>query len=161
MIDFTTVKNLASKFTLTGAQKAHIDRLVFELGILEKEMSALSQKLDDKDVTILKLQGEVADLTSEKEDLRAKLNQSDGVTNQLDDPKLEVLKLLFKVPEGLDIGSIRSHLNMEAGVAEFHVGVLVEGKFIGFKKRVLNFAGASTNFFYIHQKGREYVMKNG
>jgi tRNA U34 2-thiouridine synthase MnmA/TrmU len=37
MIDFTALKNLATKFTVTGAQKAHIDRLIFELGVQEKE----------------------------------------------------------------------------------------------------------------------------
>lgn len=159
MIDFTTVKNLATKFTVAGAQKAHIDRLVFELGRLEKDVASLDSKLADKDFTISELRLEIEKKSATIADLEEKLNDRDSVGDNLKGPTHEVLKLLFKVSEGLDIGSIRSHLNMEAGVAEFHVGVLVEGKFIGFKKRVLNFAGASTNFFYIHQKGREYVMK--
>jgi hypothetical protein len=59
MIDFTDLKNLATKFTVTGAQKAHIDRLLFELGVQEKEA--------------LKALDRIATLEAENAELKSKL----------------------------------------------------------------------------------------
>jgi hypothetical protein len=172
MIDFTTVKNLATKFTVTGAQKAHIDRLVFELGVLEKHVVALEQKLVEKDVTISELQEKVRDMTATITDLEAKLNNRDSVDDDLTGPTHEVLKLLFKVDEGLDRGSIRSHLDMTEGVVMFHLDTLKGLDFIGHKRGrepIMGFYSEGTSFmprgapekFFIKPKGRAYIMKKG
>jgi hypothetical protein len=153
-----------------------------EIALTKQESAILRLKIEGLIDSNTELRGERATLRSEIEtlrgeigvlrlkendqaaviaDLTAKLEEGKPVEERLDDPAHEVLKLLFKNSEGLDIRSICAHLNVEHGVASYHVGVLLDAKFIGFTKRALNFAGASTNIFYIHHKGRAYIMKNG
>ena len=172
MIDFTTVKSLATKFTVTGAQKAHIDRLVFELGRLEKDVASLDTKLADKDFTISELRLEIEAKSAKIADLEAKMNDGDSVDDNLTDPTHEVLKLLFKEDEGLDRDSIRSHLDMTEGVVMFHLDTLKGLDFIGHKRgreAIMGGYSAGTSFiprgapekFFIKPKGRAYIMKNG
>lgn len=172
MIDFTTVKNLATKFTVTGAQKAHIDRLVFELGRLEKDVASMDGKLADKDLTISELRLEIEKKTATISDLESKLHDRNRVGDDLTGPTHEVLKLLFKVTEGLDMDSIKSHFGMEQGVAMFHLDTLKDLEFIGHKRGRQPIMGISSDYGMLHQrqepdrffikpKGRAYIMKNG
>lgn len=171
MIDFTAVKNLASKFTVTGAQKAHIDRLVFELGLLEKQVAALGQKLIDKDLTISKLQAELADLSSEKHDLRAKLDQGDGVADQLDEPTRKVLQLLFDVGYPVPAAGVAGNQKVSESVAMFHLDILMDRDFVGCEmgRAIIGIADELGRFgtdtdpdkYFIKPKGRAFIMKNG
>ena len=131
-----------------------IEGLIDQLASLREERITLIKELESQRLQLVDKESLITDMAS-------KLQQNQPVEERLEDPSHEVLKILFKNPDGLDIKTICSHLNVEQGVANYHVGFLLESKFIGITKRVLNYAGASMNFFYINQKGRTYVMKNG
>lgn len=131
---------------------------------LEKESVNLRESLSHAIAQIQSLEARNADLEQQ-------LAKQKPAGDVLDNPTHEVLKLLFKVDEGLDSGSIRSHLDMTEGVVKFHLDTLKELDFIGHKRgRDASFGiySEGTSFtprgsperFFIKPKGRAYIMKN-
>ena len=158
MIDFTAVKNLASKFTVTGAQKAHIDRLVFELGVLEKHVGALEQKLVEKDVTISELQEKVRDMAATITDLEAKLNDRERVNSGLDEEEAKILKFFFDAQEASCDDAAR-FADVSIPVATHHVGTFLQRGFLRQSKASMG-RGYPAKFRITHE-GSSHIMKNG
>ncbi|MES2997144.1 MAG: hypothetical protein V4733_10085 [Verrucomicrobiota bacterium] len=139
---------------------------------LEKEGVRAEKRLVDAEKQLAGATAKIELLESRNADLEKQLGQRQSAGDVIDDPTHEVLKLLFKVDEGLDSGSIRSHLNMTEGVVRFHLDTLKGLDFIGHKRgRDASFGiysegtsfaprGSPENFF-IKPKGRAYIMKNG
>jgi hypothetical protein len=132
--------------------------LRLQIETLRSEISVLRLKEDDQAAII-------ADLT-------AQLQKDNPVHDRLDEPTAKVLKLLFDHGDGLDIDSIRSPFGFSVSEAKFHIGILMDLKFIEFQEGLVGFAhsdafgeshysGGSPDVFYIQQKGRAYIMKNG
>ena len=137
-----------------------------------RDIESLIRERDDLLAKVRVLETSLADSLAENRVLATKLPKPEGSDGRIDEPTHEVLNLLFKVDEGLDRGSIRSHLDMTEGVVMFHLDTLKELDFIGHKRgRDASFASYSegTSFaprgspekFFIKPKGRAYIMKNG
>ena len=157
MIDFSTAKSLLSKFTVTGAQKAHIDRLIFELGIFEKESAALNLKLRDKDLSISNLRGEVAALTAKNKELQAQLDNLNRVDGGLDEEESKILKFFFDAQESSREDAARS-VGIGVAQATHYVGSLIKRQFLRQSKAS---AGPSRLAkFRITHEGSSHVMKS-
>jgi hypothetical protein len=156
MIDFTTVKNLASKFTVTGAQKAHIDRLVFELGILEKEVTTLSLKLVDKDLAVSELEAQLADLTSKNNELQSKLDDFNHVTDWLNEEEAKILHFFFQAQES-SCPAAAMNLRIPLPEVMHHVGSLLKSGFLRQSKASAGPSRPAT--FRITHAGSAQTMK--
>ena len=170
MIDFATVKTIALKFTVTGAQKAHIDRLVFELGLLEKQTGILSNEIIEKELSISQLEKTVSHLTTKNKDLQMEINDRDKVIANLKQPK-------NSVPDGFDAVTKRvaqfmdehEHVSHEAissglGISladvRYHVGALIAARMVeqpscGF----VSDSGFSQPTYDLLQLGRNYARQ--
>lgn len=163
MIDFTIAKNLVSKFTVTGAQKAHIDRLVFELGILEKQVAALSQKLIDKDITISNLEGKLTELTTKNKELQMKLAQYEQRDEVLDEKEEQVLRFFFKAARELSAEDIVRELGWEKGEVDHFISDLLRIYFLARTRPPTRGGprGDTPAMYKIEHLGSTYIMKKG
>ena len=156
MIDFTTVKNLATKFTVTGAQKAHIDRLVFELGILEKSVSALSQKLIGAEVKI-------AELTAENKELHVKLAHYEQRDEGLNEKEEQILRFFFESARELSAEDVVNELGFAKGEVDHFVGVLLGREFLVRTRPGITGGprGDTPPMYRIDHLGSSYKIKKG
>jgi hypothetical protein len=159
MISFSDAKSILSKFTVTGAQKAHIDRLVFELGIMEKEFASLQQQLVDKNALIADLSSKVMDLTAELELANRKSNHDSECPDGFDGTTDEIVKIMFKVADDISKEQIARSLGLELGIVQFHFDLLGREKMVrqtrlGFK----GYSGHSPAGWQLSGPGRAYAV---
>jgi hypothetical protein len=158
MIDFTAVKNLVSKFTVTGAQKAHIDRLVFELGILEKQVGALGAKVAEKDLTISQQDAKILELSTENEDLQLQLARQEKGTEGLNEEESQILQFFFDAQES-SREDAASSLRIPLSRTTHHVGSLLNRNFLRQSKASMGSRHPAK--FRITHEGSSHIMKNG
>ena len=167
--DMLTGKMKDSEIALTKQESAilrlKIEGFIAELSKLRDERAVFASRLEDQRLQLAEKDSLITDLT-------AKLDERKPVEDRLDDPTHEVLKLLFNVDEGLDLGTISSHFDRTQGVAMFHLDTLKDLDFIGHKRgrtAPMGLYSGSQNLmrsstsdtFFIKPKGRAYIMKNG
>lgn len=131
---------------------------------LEKEFAASLLRAETTEARVSNLEAENQSLKLDKEKLRQEIQRRDDITekekshnNLLDDPKLEILKLLFKQPK-LPKEQIAHSLNIGLPVAEFHLTELKESKMV---KRVIGgSAMRPENGWSLDQEGTRYLIEN-
>jgi len=109
-------------------------------------------------------------LQTKNSELEAKLNEITAKQKQTDEPNQELLQLLFEHEDGLDVATIAARMSMTTGVAKFHLGVLLDLKYVDFDAGSVGFGGqgydgepsfyaGTPETYWIEQLGRAYIMK--
>ena len=149
----SALKTAFSKFTVTGAQKAHIDRLLFEMGDFEKKYGLA---LEDN-----------SQLESDINDLRIKLEDSERIRSELetklrekkyDDRTSKEHEILLVIADHSDDGpttqEIADHIGAGIQVAFYHLKELEGDNFVG-ASIGLNRPGT----WGLTQDGRRYLIQ--
>lgn len=87
----SSAKALGTKFTVTGAQKAHIDRLVFELTQSAKEIATLIQRLEDAESENTNLKATITKLQTQLDDANAKIAELEKPQERLNKDQEKIL----------------------------------------------------------------------
>ena len=156
MISFTDAKKLLSKFTVTGAQKAHIDRLVFELGVMEKEFASLREQIAEKDVTISDIRKQIADLTAKLEAANQKLEDHSPQLEGFDKTTKQIVLLMFHDSDELSMEWIADQLRLELGIVRYHFDLLMNENMVDQTRLAM---GSGSGAWQLSRPGRAYAMK--
>lgn len=134
-----------------------------------RDIENLICERDDLLSKVRVLETSLADSLAENRILASKLPKAEGSDGGIDQPTREVLQLLFDAGDGLDIDAIRSPFGFSVSEAKFHIGILMDLKFIRFEKGSSGFVwgdssgmhstGGRPDKYVIQQKGLEYIMK--
>jgi chromosome segregation ATPase len=152
-----------------------IEKLINEHGsstILKERILLISDKYDALDEKLKMSEQKVEFLEQENSFLKNKIESlekevkatqaSNSQTNELDEVKNTILKMLFSATDGISKEDMANKLSLDIGVVNYHFDELQDMNFLDYPRLVMGSALTGSKggqYQKISQDGRKYVVE--